>query len=208
MTKVKICGMTSLEDAMKAHALGADMAGFIFFEKSPRRIEPEKARAIIEGLPRDLLKVGLFLDQDLEFVRKCAGRCRLDMLQLHGEESADYCGEIRKDFTIIKTFRIKEKADLGNINSYGESADFYLFDTFVEGVPGGTGKTFDWSLLGGAVLSRPIFLAGGLNPGNVKKAIEKTRPYAVDAASGVERSPGIKDYKLMKEFIENAKSTG
>ena len=204
MTKVKICGITELRDGLKAHELGADFLGFIFFEQSPRKMDPNHARVIIEDLPKDVLKVGLFLDQDIKEVAEIAKKCHLDMLQLHGNESDEYCRELKKDFKITKTFRIENEKSLAKVNNY-KDVDFYLFDTFVTGIPGGTGKTFDWNLLIGKKFDKPFFLAGGLNPVNVGEAVSKVQPYAVDVASGVEKAPGKKDYKRVKEFIENAK---
>lgn len=204
MTKVKICGITELRDGLKAHELGADFLGFIFFEQSPRKMDPNHARVIIEDLPKEILKVGLFLDQDIKEVAEIAKKCHLDMLQLHGNEDPKYCSELKKDFKIAKTFRIENEKSLDKVNRY-KDVDFYLFDTFVTGIPGGTGKTFDWNLLIGKKFDKPFFLAGGLNPVNVGEAVSKVQPYAVDVASGVEKAPGKKDYKRVKEFIENAK---
>ena len=204
MAKVKICGITELRDGLKAHELGADFLGFIFFEQSPRKMDPNHARVIIEDLPKEILKVGLFLDQDIKEVAEIAKKCHLDMLQLHGNEDPKYCSELKKDFKIAKTFRIENEKSLDKVNRY-KDVDFYLFDTFVTGIPGGTGKTFDWNLLIGKKFDKPFFLAGGLNPVNVGEAVSKVQPYAVDVASGVEKAPGKKDYKRVKEFIENAK---
>lgn len=206
MVKVKICGITDLRDALKAYELGADLVGFIFFEKSPRKIEPDRARVIIEDLPKDLPKVGLFLNQDLDTVRSMAERCHLDILQLHGEEDPDYCGRLRKDFKIIKSFKVKDPSSIKGVDRYKE-VDYYLFDTYVKGIPGGTGKSFNWDILGGKSFKKPVFLAGGLTPKNVGEAVRTFSPYAVDVASGVEKSPGKKDYGLLKEFIDNAKKT-
>jgi len=206
MTKVKICGMTDLRDALKAYELGADLVGFIFFQKSPRKIDPEHARVIIEDLPKDLLKVGLFLDQELEEVRALAKRCHIDILQLHGEENPRYCEKLKDDFKIIKSFKVKDESSLKNVRRY-KNVDYCLFDTYVKDTPGGTGVKFDWNILKGKKFEKPTFLAGGLKPENVKEAIKEVLPYAVDVASGVEKSPGKKDYKLLKEFIDNAKNT-
>ncbi|MGB2706030.1 MAG: phosphoribosylanthranilate isomerase [Candidatus Omnitrophota bacterium] len=206
MVKVKICGITDLRDALKAYELGADLVGFIFFEKSPRKIEPDRARVIIEDLPKDLPKVGLFLNQDLDTVRSMAERCHLDILQLHGEEDPDYCGRLRKDFKIIKSFKVKDPSSIKGVDRY-QRVDYYLFDTYMKGIPGGTGKSFNWDILGGGSFKKTVFLAGGLTPKNVSAAIRKVAPYAVDVASGVEKSPGKKDYGLLKEFIDNAKKT-
>ena len=207
MVKVKICGITELQDALKAHELGADFVGFIFFEKSPRKIEPKEARLIIEDLPEGLLKVGLFLNQDFHTVKTIAEGCRLDLLQLHGDEEPDYCGRLRRDFKIIKSFKVKGLSGIDGVDTYKDSLDYYLFDTYAEGIPGGTGRSFNWDILKGRPFKKPIFLAGGLTPKNVAEAIGKVVPYAVDVASGVEKSPGKKDYGLLKEFIDNAKKT-
>jgi len=206
MVKVKICGMTDLRDALKAYELGADFVGFIFFENSPRKMEPERARVIIEDLPKDLTKVGLFLNQAPDTVRSVAGRCHLDILQLCGDEDRRYCKRLGGDFKIIKSFRVKNPSSVKGADRYKE-ADYYLFDTYVKGVPGGTGKCFNWDILGGKAFKKPVFLAGGLTPENVAAAIRKAAPYAVDVASGVEKAPGKKDYKRLKEFIDNAKKT-
>ncbi len=207
MVKVKICGITELKDALKAHELGADFVGFIFFINSPRKIKPEQARLIIEGLPKDLLKVGLFLGQDAGTVRAIAERCQLNLLQLHGDESPEYCSRLGKDFKIIKSFKIRKFRSVDDIDAYKDAVHYYLFDTYVKGIPGGTGRAFDWNILKGRPFEKPIFLAGGLTPENVGEAVRKAVPYAVDVASGVEKSPGKKDYGLLKEFIDNAKKT-
>jgi len=202
--KVKICGLTDLRDAFKAHELGADLVGFIFFKDSPRKVESEHARVMIEDLPKDLKKVGLFLNQDLDEVREKGKRCHLDFLQLHGDESPEYCRSLKKDFKVIKSFKVKNISSFDAVDDY-EDIDFLLFDTYIKGMPGGTGVSFNWDLLKGRTFKKPIFLAGGLKPENVEEAIKLARPYAVDVASGVEKSPGKKDFKLLKEFIENAK---
>jgi len=204
MVKVKICGITELGDALKAHELGADFVGFIFFENSPRKIDAERARRIIEDLPKDLPKVGLFFNQDPESVRATAEKCHIDILQLHGDESPAYCGRLKKDFKIIKSFKVKDASSIEKVDDYDE-VDYYLFDTYVKGIPGGTGKSFNWDILKGRQFKKGVFLAGGLTPKNVGAAVKKAAPYAVDVASGVEVSPGKKDYALLKEFIDNAK---
>jgi len=206
MTKVKICGIMRLSVALKACELGADVLGFVFYEKSPRKLEEGEAQRIIRGLPKAAVKVGLFLDQKSEDVKRIATHCGLDFLQLHGSESPAYSAALRKDFKIIKSFRVSGPSSVENANSYSE-ADYYLFDTYVKGVPGATGKSFDWEVLSGRKFKKPIFLAGGLTPENVQRAIGRVAPYAVDTSSGVEESPGKKGHKLLKEFIDNAKKT-
>lgn len=209
MAKVKICGVTNLEDALLIEEIGADFIGFIFFSQSPRFIEPEAVKKITAELKGSAFKVGLFLDQDIRFVRDHARNCSLDIVQLHGNENPAYVEELarpaggKKEFAIIKSFKIKPGFDFGILEKYACS-DFYLFDTFHEKMPGGTGVAFDWKMLKGIKFDKDIFLAGGLNPGNVKKAIEVVRPFAVDAASGVESEPGKKDMKKVEEFINAA----
>ena len=204
MAKVKICGLTNLPDAVKAHELGADFIGFIFFKDSPRSLDQSEARLIIRELPKGVQKVGLFLNQDIDEVKKIADKCELNFLQLHGDEDPGYAARLKKDFKIIKSFKVKDEKSIEGVDNYGV-VDFYLFDTYVKSMPGGTGITFNWDILKGRSFKRPIFLAGGLTPKNVSEAVRKLSPYAVDVASGVEKSPGKKDYKLLKEFIENAK---
>ena len=206
MTKVKICGITNKKDAKKALELGADFLGFIFFDKSPRKIDPVDAQSIIDSLPKSVQKVGLFLNQDPHRIISIADMCWLNYLQLHGDESPGDCKKLRKNFKIIKSFKVKNKSSIADIDKY-EDVDHYLFDTYVKGKPGGTGISFNWDILKGKKFKKPIFLAGGLTPKNVGGAIKKVSPYAVDVASGVEKSPGKKDYNLLKEFIDNAKKT-
>jgi len=205
MVKVKICGVTNLKDALKVQEYGADLIGFVFFRNSPRRIEARAAKNIIDNLSSDILKVGLFLDEDARVVKSTAEECGLDALQLHGNEDVAYCEHLKGKYKIIKSFKVKGEDSIKNVNVFN-NVDYYLFDTYLKGMPGGTGIAFEWSVLKGKTFKKPFFLAGGLNPGNVKKAITEVCPYCVDVASGVEKIPGKKDYKLIKEFITNAKN--
>lgn len=207
MAKVKICGITKLEDAQKACEFGADLIGFILFQGSPRKMHRFDVQSIVGGLPKEISKVGLFMDQGLDRVESTALLCRLDTVQLHGKESPRYCAKLKKRFKIIKSFKVSDEKSIKNVEKYEKVADYYLFDTYVKGAPGGTGKTFNWNILAGKRFKKPIFLAGGLTPQNVGEAVKKIAPYAVDVASGVETSPGKKDHKLLKEFIQNAKKT-
>lgn len=203
-TKIKICGLTNLADALKAEELGADFVGFIFFKNSPRYLEDKKIREITKSLKGKAKKVGLFYNQDLSVIKNSAQMCGLDVIQLHGDESPEHADELKKSFAVIKSFKIKKDFDFSILGNY-KNADYFLFDTFKEGTPGGTGLVFDWNLIKGKKFSRPIFLAGGLKPGNVKKAVIELKPFCVDVASGVEKSPGVKDYKLLEEFINEAR---
>lgn len=200
MTKVKICGITNLEDALKAAYYGAWALGFIFYKKSPRYVSPSKARKIIEALPPFVTPVGVFVNLKERAVRDICKFARIQTLQFHGEETPVYCKRF-KDHKIIKAFRVKEKFfDISDTVKYKVDAD--LFDTYQEGLAGGSGKTFNWDFVKGRKMGRPFILSGGLNPENIKKAIEAVSPYAVDVSSGVEKSPGIKDPRLIRAFFE------
>lgn len=203
MVRVKICGITNLDDALAAIEAGCDALGFVFYKKSPRYISPEKASQITMHLPPQILKVGVFVDAKEKNIRRIAGLCGLDMLQFHGEESVDFCKRFG-DYKVIKAFRVKKKVDFKNILDYKTFA--YLFDTFVKSKAGGTGRSFNWALirhLGG--FHRSIFLSGGLNAENVAEAIRKIEPEWVDVSTSVEIKPGKKDHKKLKEFIKIAK---
>lgn len=202
--KVKICGITNLEDALNAVEAGCDALGFVFYKKSPRNILPEKARDIIDKLAKNAVKIGVFVNEKEKNIRKTAKLCLLDMLQFHGDESRGFCKKF-KDSKVIKAFRIKDKIDLSKILRYNTFA--YLFDTFVKSKPGGTGRSFNWDLLRylGAI-KKPVFLSGGLNAKNVKRAIQVVRPDWIDVSSSVEIRPGKKDHKKVKRFIELIKN--
>ncbi|MCM8763551.1 MAG: phosphoribosylanthranilate isomerase [Candidatus Omnitrophica bacterium] len=199
--KVKICGITNLEDAKQAVDLGADMLGFVF-ARSPRQITPQKAKAIIKNLPPFVIKVGVFMNEKLENIETIVNFCRLNLVQLHGEESPDFCKKVRRFVGVIKAFRMRSELELKKMLNY--DVDAYLLDSFVHGVYGGTGKTFDWRLAVKAkriLNKRPLILSGGLNPENIAQAIKKVRPYAVDTSSGVEKFPGKKDKVLLKRYF-------
>ncbi len=205
MTWIKICGITNVEDALKVVELGTDALGFVFYEKSPRKITKEKAKEIINSLPKEVVKVGLFVDELEEKVNEITSYCNFDILQFHGDETPNYCKKFPQK--IIKAFRIKDKESLVNIPKY--EVDYYLLDAYTEVAPGGTGKTFNWDLAEEAKeLGKPIILSGGLNSENVVGALEKVSPFGVDVSSGVESSPGKKDYKKLKEFITKVKGFG
>lgn len=197
-TKVKVCGITNLEDARVAVSLGIDALGFIF-AKSPRRVEPAKAEEIIHTLPPMVSTVGVFVDEKEEIVREIASHCRLTILQFHGSEPPEYCKLFPQ--RVIKTFRMKDAGSLKGIPRYNGYAGAFLLDTYKEGVMGGTGETFDWELALKAKAIGPIILSGGLTPNTVKDAILKVRPYGVDVGSGVESYPGKKDPRLLRDFV-------
>lgn len=200
MTKIKICGVTNLEDALAVAELGADAIGFMFAE-SPRRIEPEAAREIARWLPEGLLTIGVFVDAPVEQV---AALDWLSAAQLHGKEPPEYL-QLLPQSRKIKAFRVKGAAVLESLALYA-SADAFLLDAYVKGIPGGTGQRFNWELAVEAKrFGKPIILAGGLEPGNVAEAIERVAPDWLDVSSGVEAVPGRKDHSKVEEFIRNVR---
>ncbi len=204
MTKVKICGITSLEDALKVAEASPDALGFVFYKKSPRYIEPLKAYGIIRQLPVGILKAGIFVDAKEKEVRRTAKLCSLDMLQFHGKETPRFCDKF-KNYKVIKAFRVKKSIDREGLLKYNVYA--FLFDTFEGHKAGGTGKKFDWRLIKElGDLGRPIFISGGLNEKNVSRAIEVIRPDWVDVSSSVEMKPGRKSYEKVRSFIEKVRS--
>ncbi len=199
--KIKICGITNKEDALNAVSLGADAIGFIFAPESPRHITPEKAEEISVFLPPFVSVVGVFVNQSKEFIETCVQKCKLDLVQLHGDESPAFCQTIQR--RVIKAFPVLYLEDLDPIAHYQGIVSAILLDTKVQHMSGGTGKIFDWGLaIKAKAYEVPLILAGGINAQNVKKAYQLVTPYAVDLSSSVEQSPGLKDYNKMKEMIE------
>ncbi|MFC1570318.1 N-(5'-phosphoribosyl)anthranilate isomerase [Candidatus Omnitrophota bacterium] len=222
MVKIKICGLTSLDDASMAWNYGADLLGFIFAEGTKRFIELNEASHIIRQLKSrfiDLKAVGLFVKEDLSDIAYAVAHCDLDLVQLHGSETPDECADLKKlvkdkydrEIEIIKAFRVADEIqhiEDFDLEDYTE-ADYFVFDTFHPGLPGGTGEKFNWDVLNRQKekISKPFFLAGGLTPGNISEAIQEVQPYGIDVSSGIEEKPRIKDQKLLKEFIDNARNT-
>lgn len=201
MTKVKICGITSLDDALMAAEAGADALGFVFFEKSPRYLDPEKAAGIIAGIPPFVQVVGLFVNAELDFVNSTADSCRLDIVQLHGEESPAYCQSVRR--RVMKAFRVRGMESLAQMADYSVAG--YLLDAYSPNSYGGTGERFDWDCAIAAKGRGPIILAGGLDADNVASAVARVAPYGVDVSSGVESSPGRKDPAKVRRFVLESK---
>jgi phosphoribosylanthranilate isomerase len=204
MTKVKICGLTRLEDAALAVEQGAWALGMILWPASPRYCPPERAAEIADAHRRSAEIVGVFVDQKLDDVVDLTNELGLSIVQLHGDEGQKFCTAVahRTGARVMKAFRVKDRSVIGDMGKFWD-VDFHLLDTYVAGVPGGTGITFDWSFLReyprrGDV---PLILSGGLTPENVGEAITKVEPYAVDVSSGVESSPGIKDHDKVKAFF-------
>jgi len=200
--KVKICGITNLDDATAAVEAGADALGFMFYEPSPRHVQIECVAKIVQKLPLWVLKVGVFVNPDPELVMTALGNCGLNLLQFHGEESPDFCASF--GVMSMKAFRLKDSGSLLSIPNY--RTDVYLLDSYVAGKQGGTGEKFNWNLAVEAKkFGKPIFLAGGLTPQNVGEAVKEVQPYGVDVSSGVELSPGKKDHGKIWRFIEAAR---
>ena len=200
MVKVKICCITDLEDALMAAEAGADALGFVFYSASPRNVQPEQAAAIIRQLPTFIQAVGLFVNESPATIAEISNRCSLDIIQLHGEESPDFCNAIPR--RVLKAFRIQDTASLEQLRAYRTSA--FLLDAWSPNAHGGTGQTFNWDIAASAAKTNRIVLAGGLTPDNVACAVRQVQPYAVDVSSGVETAPGKKDAMLVRKFIRNA----
>lgn len=200
MVRVKICGITNLDDARLAADLGAHALGFIFYPRSPRSVAPDAAREIIRALPPFVLSVGVFVDEEAGVVRELAATVGLDWVQLHGRESPDYCKSLGR--RVIKGFRVKSEDIFRELGEYQGAVQAFLLDTYKPGLPGGTGETFDWDLARRAATFGPIILAGGLTADNIAEAVRVARPAAVDVASGVEAAPGRKDPGRLGEFFQ------
>ncbi|MCX5710664.1 MAG: phosphoribosylanthranilate isomerase [Candidatus Omnitrophica bacterium] len=204
MVKVKICGITNLEDAQAAADAGCDALGFVFYKESRRFISPSRVGKLVAQIPGNILRVGVFVDGKEKDIRWAQDLCRLDMLQFHGEEKPEFCDKF-KDCKVIKAFRIRKMRDVRGVSRYDTYA--YLFDTYIRGKLGGTGEKFDWELVKDFDRgSHEIFLSGGLNPKNIRQAIEIVKPDWVDASSSLEAIPAKKDHKKVAEFIKVAKS--
>ena len=193
-----------MEDALAAVEAGADAIGFVFYAKSPRAVTFQQARSIIEALPPFVTTVGLFVNASRCELGEILDAVPLDLLQFHGDETAAECEGWHRPY--IKALRVKAGDDIAAACDAFPGASGILLDAYVEGVPGGTGEVFDWSLIPQG-LSKPIILAGGLTPDNVAEAIARVRPYAVDVSGGVEASKGIKDHAKIQAFIKAVRSS-
>lgn len=200
MVKIKICGITEIDDALHAVDCGADALGFVFYERSPRAITPPKAQAIIAKLPPFVTVVGLFVNEDPRIIRDIADHCHLDMIQYHGDETSQTVRMAPR--RSIRALRIREDVTLDDLDAYPASG--LLIDAWVAGAFGGTGVLSNWEIAAKIAKKRPLILAGGLTPENVAAAIQTVRPYAVDVSSGVEYSPGRKDRKKVAAFVRAA----
>lgn len=204
MARVKVCGITNMEDALAAVEAGADLLGFNFYARSPRRVSPEEARRIVERLPEGVEGVGVFVNEPSpEEVERIARESGLGAVQLHGDETPEFCRGLRA-LTTIKALRVRADYSPGAAADY--ATDAVLLDAYAPEAFGGTGHTFDWSLALRTRESVPrLFLAGGLKPDNVAEAVRLVNPYAVDVCSGVETAPGRKSPELMRRFVEEVR---
>ncbi len=209
MTKIKICGITNGKDAMWCTGLGVNYLGFNFYPNSPRKISAKLASQIILKLPPFVQPVGVFVNEEINNLAKIVTGCKLKLVQLHGAESVEYINNLINILNtknikveIIKAIRIESESSLVLLPQYMQVVNYFLLDTYVPGTEGGTGEIFNWYIaIKAKEYGKPIFLAGGLTPNNVRDAITKVDPFAVDVASGVERLPKRKDFDKVKQFV-------
>lgn len=202
-TRIKICGLTTLEHARYASGALADFLGYIFYEKSPRFIDPNEAAAIITWIEGPS-NVGVFVNQSIDDVNDIARLSGIDFIQLHGDETPEYCQLIEKP--IIKAFRVKAE-DTANtlyerVQPYRDAASYFLFDAYTSDVYGGSGKSFNWNILDGFDSPRPYLLAGGLSSDNIRDAVKKVKPFGLDISTSLEEEPGVKSFEKMETFFD------
>ena len=202
MTRVKVCGVTRLEDAELAAGLGAWAVGLVFHPESPRACDPARAQEIGAALKRRTEVAGVFVNRPLDDVAQIADACSLTLLQLHGDEGPSYCREAarRTGCKVMKAARARDAAAVQALDAFRE-VDFQMLDAYRPDLRGGTGETFDWALVAGRRSTVPLVVSGGLTPDNVGDAVRQTQPFAVDTASGTEASPGVKDPALVRAFV-------
>jgi len=199
IVKVKICGITNYDDAAAAMDMGADLLGFNFYEKSPRFVQPEKAKEVIDKLPGFIDTAGVFVNASMEKIHEIKNLCQLNWVQLHGDETPQFCRQfLSHSVKTMKALRVKDQTDIEKANSF--FTDAILLDAFHPEKYGGTGITFDWNIVGH--IDKRIFLAGGINPDNAADAVE-LGVYGIDVCSGVEERPGKKDHRKMKKLFDN-----
>lgn len=203
--RIKICGITRVEDALAAAQLGAHAIGLVFFAGSPRAVTPQQAREIIAALPPFVVPVGLFVNADAQTVRATIAAAPVQLLQFHGDETPQYCAGFGLPY--LRAVRVRPGVDLLQYAREFHTARGLLLDAYVDGVHGGTGATFDWSLIP-RDLPAPVVLSGGLHAENVTEAVRRVRPWAVDVSSGVESAKGIKDVRKMAAFMTGVRNAG
>lgn len=200
--RVKICGITNLDDAIAAVNFGVDALGFVFFAGSPRSIAPDEAAAIIKHLPPYISTVGVFVNESPKYIEHIVSQTGIDIIQLHGDEPPEMCSMLRR---VVKAIRVESLETLKPLKDYKDNVSAFLLDTYASDTLGGTGQQFNWDIAVYAKQFGKIILAGGLTPDNVVEAVRRVRPYGVDVSSGVESEKRKKDRKKMKLFIERAK---
>ncbi|PLY01115.1 MAG: phosphoribosylanthranilate isomerase [Desulfuromonas sp.] len=203
MFRIKICGITNESDALHAVACGADALGFVFYADSPRGVSPAEVRPIIDKLPGEVIKVGLFVNEQAEVVNRVAAESGIGLVQLHGDETPDYCRRI--ELPVMKALRVRNEESVRSWQDYPAVA--ILLDAWHPEKFGGTGEACDWNLAATLATQTKIILAGGLNPQNISKAVRMVRPQGVDVSSGVEKMPGKKDPEKVAAFITNARES-
>lgn len=201
MIPVKICGITQVVDAEIAVENGASAIGMIFYNDSLRNLEEGKALEIATAINGKAALIGVFVNENIERIRSFVTELNLDMVQLHGDESPEYCENL--ELPVIKVFRIGDTFDVDNLKDY--NVDAFLFDTYKQGIPGGTGDSFNWDVLLNLNIETPIILSGGLNPENIFKGINAVQPSAVDVSSGIENYPGKKDEDKIQDLFKSIK---
>ncbi len=209
-TRMKMCGMTREEDVEAGVNAGFDALGFIFYEKSPRNVLPDFVRAVVSKLPPFVDSVGVFVNRDRKEVEEIVEYCGLSHAQLHGKEDPKYCERVERFAApchVIKAFRVGPESKKEDFTPYGDRVHGYLLDTYEKGNAGGTGNSFDWSIIEQLDLQRPLILAGGLTPENVQEAIVNISPFGIDVNSGVEIEPGIKNHRLIDAFVRVVRQT-
>ena len=207
--RIKICGMTRLADALCAAEAGVDALGFIFYEKSPRAITPQTAKAIIKQLPPFVDAVGVFVSEELQRVAEIVCDCGLGYVQLHGSETPAYCRELAAlaaPCQVLKAIRVGTQTTAGEVASYHDCVRGLLLDTYQKDAVGGTGKAFDWAVIDRLRIGKSFLLAGGLDVGNIRAALEQVQPYGVDANSGLEDAAGVKNHSLIRRFIATVRA--
>ena len=203
MTRIKVCGITNLRDALFAAELGADALGFVFYEKSPRFVTFAEAGNIMDRLPPFVTKVGVFVNAGMDFLAKAKEEAGFDVFQLHGDETPEFCSSLGERY--IKAVRVRDAESVSEVGLY--DTDCFLFDGWSPDAYGGSGTGFSWEILDAETLSgRFVVLSGGLDCENVSRAVREVRPHAVDVSSGVEASPGIKDHSKLRRFMEAARN--
>lgn len=203
-----MCGLTREKDVEAGVEAGLDALGFIFFAKSPRNVEPDFVRDMVARMPPFVDSVGVFVDRERREVEELVEYCGLSHAQLHGKEDPKYCERVERFVSpcrVVKAFRVGVDSKAADFTPYEQVVHGYLLDTYVKGNVGGTGEVFDWKIIEGLQLRRPMILAGGLDIDNVAEAIKSLAPFGVDVNSGVEVAPGVKDYEKLREFVRRVR---